>query len=248
MIQIFSTFVYQPIYNLFVFFVGFVPGHSILLAIVGLTVLVKLILLPVAHKSIKTQRALRVIDPELKKIKEKHKGNQEAQAVATMKLYQEHGVNPFSGCLLLFIQIPIIFGLYFVFWKGLAGGVIDTSLLYSFVADPGTIDFSTFFIDLREKSLVLALLAGITQYFQMKLSIPPLPPEENTGSFSDEFKKSLNTQMRYVLPVIIIFVSAGFPAAVPLYWTTSNVFSVIHELWVRKEAKLILRETNSPQA
>jgi YidC/Oxa1 family membrane protein insertase len=215
---------------------------------VGLTVLVKLILLPVAHRSIKTQRALRVIDPELKKIKETHKGNQEAQAAATMKLYKEHGVNPFSGCLLLFIQIPIIFGLYFVFWKGLAGGVINTSLLYSFVPKLGTINFSIFSLDLREKSLLLAALAGLTQYLQMRLSIPPLPQSEEVGNFSDEFKKSLNTQMRYVLPVIIIFVSSGFPAVVPLYWTTSNGFSVLHELWVRREAKRLLLEINSPKA
>lgn len=245
--EFFSTVVYNPLYNLLAFSVGVMPGHSVFLAVVGVTILVKAILLPFAHKSAKTQKSLRQIEPEIKKLKEKHKGNQEAQSLAVMNLYKEHGVNPFSGCLLAFIQIPVIFGLYYVFWKGLALGVFDPKLLYSFVPNPATIDFSVWsLLDLREHSVFLAALAALSQYFQMALAMPPVADVEGEKSFSNEFKKSLNTQMRYVLPFIIGFVSYGFPAVVPLYWITSNLFSIAHELWVRKESKELLAQIKTP--
>ena len=241
--EFFSTVIYQPLYNLLAFAVGLTPGHSVFLAVVGVTVIVKAILLPFAHKSAKTQKSLRNIEPEIKKLKEKHKDNKEAQSMAVMNLYKEHGVNPFSGCLLAFIQIPVIFGLYYVFWKGLAfgtSGVFDPNLLYSFISAPDVVNFSFWQFDLREKSILLAFLAAVSQYFQMSLALPPVADVSGEKSFSNEFKKSLNTQMRYVLPVIIGFVSYGFSAVVPLYWVTSNVFSISHELWVRRQAKELL--------
>jgi YidC/Oxa1 family membrane protein insertase len=242
--EFFSTTVYEPLYNLLAFSVGIMPGYSVFLAVIFVTVLVKAALLPFAHKSAKTQKSLRKIEPEIKKLKDKHKDNKEAQSLAVMNLYKEHGVNPFSGCLWAFIQIPVIFGLYFVFWKGLSIGVFDPKLLYSFVPNPEVINFSVWSLfDLREKSVVLAALAAISQYFQMSLAMPPVADVDGEKSFSNEFKKSLNTQMRYVLPFIIGFVSYGFPAVVPLYWVTSNIFSIIHELWVRKESKELLVQT-----
>lgn len=245
--EFFSTVVYNPIYNLLAFSVGIMPGYSVFWAVITVTVLAKAVLLPFAHKSAKTQKSLRRIEPEIKKLKEKHKDNKEAQSLAVMNLYKEHGVNPFSGCLFAFIQIPIIFGLYYVFWKGLSSGVFDPKLLYSFVPNPESVNFSVWgFFDLRDKqNIILSVLAALSQYFQMTLALPPIADVEGEKSFSNEFKKSLNTQMRYVLPVIIGFVSYGFSAVVPLYWVTSNIFSIIHELWVRREAKTLI-QTQTP--
>lgn len=241
--EFFSTIVYKPLYNLLAFTVGVAPGHSVFIAVVGVTVLVKTILLPFAHKSAKTQKSLRKIEPEIKKLKEKHKDNQEAQAVAVMNLYKEHGINPFSGCILVFIQIPIIFGLYYVFLKGFHTGAFDPTLLYSFIPLPSAVNFFAWTLDLREKSIILAGLAALSQYIQMALALPPLADVEGEKSFSNEFKKSLNTQTRYILPVIIGFVSLNLPGIVPLYWLTSNTFSIIHEWWVRREGKALLRQS-----
>lgn len=243
--EFFATVIYNPLYNLLVFTIGIAPGHSVFIAVIGVTVLVKAVLLPFAHKSAKTQKSLRGIEPEIKKLKEKHKDNKEAQSLAVMNLYKEHGVNPFSGCLLAFIQIPVIFGLYFVFWKGLASGIIDPKLLYSFVPNPEVVNFSVWSLfDLsKSHNIIFAVLAAVSQYFQMSLAMPPVALVEGEKSFSNEFKKSLSTQMRYVLPFIIGSVSYGFPAVVSLYWVTSNIFSIGHELWVRKESKELLIQT-----
>jgi len=245
--DIFNSIIFIPLYNGLIFLTG-LSGGSIGVAVIILTVIVKFAILPLSHKSITTQANLRKIDPEIKKLKEKHKNNQQEQAKAVMELYKEHGVNPFSGCLLTLIQIPIIFGLYWVFWKGLSGGVVNTEMLYSFVKSPDNIKFIFLGLDLMGRSVMLAILAGISQFFLMRLSIPPIKTEPKTNekkmeaSFADEFKKGLGTQARYVLPVMIGGISLSFPAVVPLYWFTSNIFSLGHELLVRRKAKILLSD------
>ena len=85
-----------------------VPGHDLGLAVILLTLIVKFILVPISHKTIKTQKKLKELEPEITKLKEKHKDDQQGQALKIMELYKEHGVNPFSGVFLMFIQLPII--------------------------------------------------------------------------------------------------------------------------------------------
>ena len=89
-----------------------------------------------------------------------------------MELYKEHNLNPFSGCFLILLQLPVIFALYYVFRGGF---VFSADTLYSFVSLPTSINTSFLGIDLVKKSVVIALLAGITQYFQIRLSMPTAP-------------------------------------------------------------------------
>jgi len=240
--SIFNTLFYQPLYNGLVFLISIVPLSDVGIAVVVLTLLVKVILFPFTHKSLKTQSRMRGIEPDIKKLKEQHKNDKQQQAKKVMELYKKHGVNPFSGCLLFIIQIPIIFALYWVFWKGLGNG-LDESNLYSFVTIPDTINFKFLgLIDVAGKSFILAAIAGITQYFQMKLSMPKLgggKPSQGKLSLKDEFAKSFSFQMRYGLPVFVFFISYSISAAVALYWATSNIFSIGHELFIRKKAKQI---------
>jgi YidC/Oxa1 family membrane protein insertase len=245
--DVFNIFVFQPLYNALVFIADLVPGHNIGISIIVLTILVKILILPLSHKSTKTQAKLRELEPEIKKIKDKHKKNQQDQARAIMSLYKEHGINPFSGCILTLIQIPVIFGLYWVFWRGLGDGVIDPTILYSFIDFAGEPNFGFLGLDLGSKSVILSFLAGVTQYMQMKLAFPPRQnkkEEKNTEkgsvSFGDELKKSMTTQAKYILPFVIGVVSLSFPAAIPLYWSTSNIFSIGHELLVKRKVKQML--------
>ena|SRR3989344_6352119 len=239
--EIFTTIIYQPFYNLFVFFVGVFPGENVGLAVVALTLAVKFAILPFTHKSMKTSATMKIVQPEIDKIKERHKNDQKEQAAHIMNLYKKHGINPFSSCLFSFVQIPIIIGLYWVFWKGFAGGIIHTDILYSFVSPPESVNLSFLgFFDLGTRSIFLSLLAGVTQFLQMHLAFPKSKKDERKElgekSFSEEMKKSFAFQARYVLPIVIVVASLGFSAAVPLYWSTSNLFSVVHELLVRRKA------------
>jgi len=221
---IFSTVFYLPLYNTLVLILSAVPGANVGVAIVLLTIVVRTALLPLSHKSVTSQA-------------KKHKDNKQEQARKTMELYKEHGINPFSGCLLVLIQLPIIFALYFVFFKGLPN--LNAEHLYSFVHLPSAVSMMFLGLVLSKKSLILAFLAAITQYYQIKLSIPAMAPAEPGAkpSFKDDFARSFNVQMRYMLPVIVFGISYSISAAVALYWTTSNLFSVGHELYVARKAR-----------
>ncbi|TAN36294.1 YidC/Oxa1 family membrane protein insertase [Patescibacteria group bacterium] len=235
----FSTVFYKPLYNTLVLILAAVPGANVGVAIIILTVVVRSVLLPLSHKSVVSQAKMRSLAPHLEKLKEKHKDNKQEQARKTMELYKEHGINPFSGCLLVLIQLPVIFALYFVFFKGLPN--LNPEHLYSFVHVPSVVSMMFLGIILSKKSIILALLAAITQYYQIKLSIPPMAPAEKGAkpSFKDDFARSFNVQMRYMLPVIVFGISYSISAAVALYWTTSNLFSIGHELYVKRKAEAI---------
>lgn len=240
-LDLFNILFYQPIYNGLVFLIDFVPGSDIGIAIILLTIIVKLIILPLSHKSVKSQAKIRVIDPEVRDIKEKYSKDKQQQARKVMELYKKHGINPFTGCFLVIIQLPIILALYWVFFKGLVE--LNTDIIYSFIEIPSYINMQFIgIVDMLGKSLVLAALAGVTQYYQMKLSLPPIQVQKNNKeiSFKDEFAKNMNTQMRYILPVFVFFIAYTISAAVALYWVTNNSFSIIHELIVRKKAKEIV--------
>ncbi len=237
----FFTSFYQPIYNGLVFLISVVPGGNVGVAIVLLTLGVRGALLPLSHRSVVSQARMRAIAPHVEKVKEKHKDNKQEQARKIMELYKEHGINPFSGCLLVLVQLPVIFALYFVFFKGLPD--LRPEALYSFITAPEVMSMVFLGILLSGKSLILALLAGITQYYQIKLSIPPMAPagKDAKPSFKDDFARSFNLQIRYMLPLIVIGISYYISAAVALYWTTSNLFSIGHELYVKRKASAIAK-------
>ena len=246
--EIFNTALYEPLLNGLVFLMGVVPYGDVGLAVIILTLLVKTILFPFSHKSIKTQRQMKEIEPEVSSVKEKYSKDKQEQARKVMELYQKHNLNPFSGCLFFAVQLPIIIALYWVFWKGLGNG-INADVLYSFIKIPESVNFNFLgFIDMTGKSFFLAALAGISQYFQLQLSLPPasLPKPSAAGSFKDEFARNFTFQMRYVFPVFVFFISYTISAAVALYWAVSNIFMLGHELWVRRKARAIASNPNNP--
>lgn len=241
MSYLFNIFFYKPLYNGLIFLINILPWVDIGIIVILFTCIVKLILFPLSKKSVLTQIKMKEIQPDLDAIKEKHKDNKQEQALKVMALYKEKKVNPFSGILLLFIQIPIIFALYFVFLKG---GLpkIDTNMLYSFIKIPESVDISFFgLMDITQKSYIMAFFAALTQFFQVKFAVPNFKKTDNklkSSSFKDDLAKSMSIQMKYILPVIIFFISRGLPAVVALYWTTSNLFAIGQELYLRRSHKM----------
>ncbi|HEC33032.1 MAG TPA: membrane protein insertase YidC [Candidatus Kaiserbacteria bacterium] len=247
MVELFNTAIYNPLYNAFIFIINIIPGADVGIAIVILTILVKSALLPLTHKSVSSQAKIKEIDPEVREVKEKYKEDKQEQARKIMELYKKHNVNPFSGCFSVVIQIPIVLGLFYVFFRGL--NTINPSILYSFIEMPVNINMVFLgLVSLTEKSMILAFLAGATQYIQIKLSMPPIPPKKDNKekiSFKDELVRGMNMQMRYVLPGIVFFVAYSISGAVALYWITSNLVSVSHELYVKRKAKNIIHMNES---
>lgn len=234
MIGFLKIIFYQPLYNGFVFLMDLLPWIDAGLAVIFFTVIVKLLLFPLSKKAVRTQLSMKAIAPEIEALKIKYKDNREEQARATMALYKEKGINPFSSILVIFIQLPIIFSLYYIFLRsGLPA--IDTGLLYSFIPVPEAVNISFLgLIDISAKSWFLAILAAVTSFFQIRYSVPSYKAK-NDKSFKDDLAKSMNIQMRYIFPVIVLFIAYSVSGAVALYWTTSNLFTLGQELVIRKQ-------------
>src|SRR3989339_28204 len=188
--NIWNVVLYQPLLNALAFLVSVIPGGDVGIAVIILTILVKVVLFPLSQKSIESQAQMSILTPELNKIKASG-ASKEEQARLTFELYKEHKTNPFSGCLLVLIQIPIIFALYYVFLKGIN---FESGLLYSFIHIPEHSNMLFLgLLDITQKSLILAILAGVSQYLQAHFMPQPSVSPTKTGgapSFSDSFAKS----------------------------------------------------------
>lgn len=245
MSSLWNTFLYQPIYNILVFIINNVTFGDIGFAIIIVTIIVKLALSPLTKKSIKSQILMKKMEPEIKQLK-KDFPNKEEQAKKTFELYKKYGTNPFSGCLVVLIQLPVIFALYYVFLKDFS---LDTGLIYSFIEKP--LSVHTNFLGLIElggksKSIVLALLAGATQFLQGYLA-SPLKSKNKDGSvevlkegevpksnFQEELSNSMQMNIKYILPVFIAFISWRISAAIALYFVISNIFTIVQEWYIRR--------------
>lgn len=229
MAYFFQTIFYRPILNVLVYFYGTIAFKDFGLAIILVTILIRLILYPLFHRSAKQQMMMQRIQPKVKKIQELHKNDKEKQAQALMELYKEHGVNPFSSIILLVIQLPIMIELYWVVRSGLASGGL--SGLYSFVAQPGVINpVFIGLVNLAKPSIILILLAALAQYFQAKLAIYRDP--KNTAPLSQAEKMA--RQMVFIGPLVTIFIFYSLPAAVGLYWLVTSLFSILQQAIINR--------------
>jgi YidC/Oxa1 family membrane protein insertase len=231
------TVFFDPIYNGLIFIAGHLPHADVGVAIILLTVIVKVILLPLSIKAAHTQHAMRSIEPKLKELKELHKDNREELGRQTFAAYKEAGINPFASIILLLLQIPVVIALYMSVYSG--GGVklpaINEAILYSFVAEPASLSMLFLgFFDIAGRSIVLAVLAGATQFASGALSLPPMKPKaEGAPDLKEDLARSMQLQMKYAMPVIITFVAYSVPAAVALYFVTSNLMTIVQEFVVR---------------
>lgn len=236
MIELFNALFYQPLYNGFIFLFDSLSFFDAGIIVVVFTLIVKFALYPLSKKSIKSQLELKQIQPEIDKIKQEHKNDSQEQARKTLELYREKNIKPFTSIIIIFIQIPIVFALYFVFLKsGLPD--INKELLYPFVQVPQNIDMDFLgLIDISTKSKILALLAGVSSFIQLRLSVPPLPKRKSKEpNFKDELARSMNLQMKYVFPVLVFFIAYKISGAIALYWFTSNVFAAGQQYLLNKK-------------
>lgn len=232
---LFDLLVYQPIFNLFVWLYTVIPDVGVVIFVV--TLIIKIVLYPLTQKSIKAQKELSDLQPKLEDLKQKHKGNQQMIAQETMKLYKEHKVNPFGSCLPLLVQLPIFLALYWVFQAGLTSN--DFGLLYPFVSNPGTLNTTTLgFLDLSKPNIILAVLAGLAQFWQAKMMIAKRPPKAaGAGGKDEDMAAMMNKQMLYFMPVLTVFIGMSFPGGLALYWLFSTLLTVGQQYIIMKGHK-----------
>lgn len=228
---VFHAAIYVPLYNGLVFFVGVIPAHDMGLAVIALTIAVRIIIFPLSRRAVASQMAMKKINPEVEELKKKFKKNSPEQSQAIFALYRERGVHPFASVGLMLIQLPVLFGLYWVFLRG-GFPQIDAGLLYSFVQVPASINMEFLgFVDMgANHNIVLALLVAATQFIYTRLSMGPKAAHENIeASLSSDMAKSFDMQARYIFPLTFGVIAYFVASAAPLYWLTSNLFMIVQE-------------------
>lgn len=268
----FNTVFVFPILNLLVglydlFLLIKLPG-AFGFSIIALTALIRLLFQPFFHKQMETTRKMQEIKSHLDKLSAKHKKDPKRLQQEQMKLYQEAGINPAAGCLLMIVQLPVFIALYntlnLFLTNGTGAKIIDSinKALYHPALHITTIDPWFFGFNLAQSPTsakiwyyyLIPLITGVLQYFQISLSTPaaPVPDKKLTEveldeegkpkkpAASEDFQKAMNTQMKYMFPVMIAWFSFTLPVGLSLYWNIFSLFSIMQYRKVnnKKEQKV----------
>lgn len=208
------------------------PGHSTALAIILLTVIIRLILLPSSLKAARLQVKNLELQPKINKLRAEIKDPKE-QSQALMQLYKDENVSPFGSCLPLLIQMPVLIVLYQVFRSGLSAS--GYSGLYHFVSRPSSINTMFMGLDLSKPNpWVLPIVAAVLQYFLSKMMMPPKPKTETD---QNDPAAIMSKQMMYMLPLFTLVAGRAMPAALVIYWIITTVFSIGQQSYVNREIK-----------
>ena len=216
---IWNTFLYQPILSTLVFIYDKVAFGDFGLAVVILTIVIRIVLFPLFYKGAKQQAIIQKIQPKIRKIQKELKHDKEKQAAELMKIYKKHKINPFSSILTLLVQLPILIALYRVILNEIGGEFFDNFIFLGF-------------IDLREKSIIIAVIAAILQYVQIRLAMPKKSTEKSSNPIA-----SAGRMMAYIGPGLTLFILTRFPAALGIYWLTSTIFSIGQQIYINKRIK-----------
>lgn len=228
---IFNSAIYQPLYNALIFLYNLFPDLGV--AIVLLTLIIRVMLISLSKKSIESQKKMQEIQPEIKKLQEKYKLDKAKQSQAVMQLYKDKKINPASGCLPMIIQLIVLIALYQVFLAGISFNG-DGHLLYSFVKNPQTVNHLAFgLIDITKSNLFLAFVAAILQFWQTKMLMAKTKKtEEKKPESEPDFSTVMQKQMLYMGPVLTFIFGAKFSAGLPIYWITTTLFMIAQQYWI----------------
>ncbi|WNF37147.1 YidC family membrane integrase SpoIIIJ [Bacillaceae bacterium IKA-2] len=177
------------------------------LAIIVVTIIIRIFLLPLMIKQTRSSKAMQALQPQMKALKEKHSAKdqktQQKLQKETMALFQEHKVNPLAGCLPIFIQMPVLFAFYHAIIR--TGEIAEHNFLWFSLGAPDPI-------------FLLPLVAGATTFIQQKMMMVTDNPQMK--------------MLLYIMPVMIIGFSAFFPSALALYWVVGNIFMIVQTYFI----------------
>ncbi len=203
-------------------------GQNIVLTIVVFTVLIRVLTYPLTYQQIRSSKAMQELQPKLKKLQEKHKGDREKLAQEQMRLYREHGVNPLAGCLPLLIQLPILYGLYGAIYRSLASTPLQLLDLHNRLMAPGLShlvplqnQFLWLNLALPDQTFILPILVVATTWLQQKL----MTPATTSGDPKDP-STAMARNMNVMMPLMIGIFSLSFASGLSIYWVVSNLAGI----------------------
>jgi len=238
-----TTLFVQPILNLLMLFY-WVLFSNLGLAILGLTVFIRVLLFPLTLPALKMAGKQRELKPELDRLKAAHKGDKERLAKEQMALLSKHGVNPASGCLPQIVQLVIMIALYQVFIKVLSANgqsldVLNQLLYVDFlkIAPEALIKTQFLYLDLTSPDpyYILPILAGVAQWFVIRMGRPQESLEEKS---KDDTMGSVQSQMGILFPLMTVFVGVRLQSGLVLYWLVSTLLSLVQQKWVAERSNI----------
>ncbi|MFD2045630.1 YidC family membrane integrase SpoIIIJ [Ornithinibacillus salinisoli] len=210
---IWNKYFVHPLSLLLIFFAELFSPENFGMAIILVTVIIRLVLLPLNVKQLKSSKAMQDIQPELKELQKKYSSKdantQQKLQQETMSLFQKHGVNPLAGCLPIFVQMPVLIAIYHAIMR--TDAIDGHSFLW-------------FALDKADPYFILPLIAGGATFLQQKLMMAGSPAAQNPQMMV----------MLYVMPIMIGVFAVFFPAALALYWVVGNIFMVVQTIFIRK--------------
>jgi len=240
--KLFRAFNTKPFLNFLIFIASILPNHSLGIAIIVLTLLVKFLLFIPTQHALEGQKKMQKAQPLLDEIRRRFKEDPKRMQEETMKVWKEHKINPFQSCLPTLVQLPVLIGLFYVIRDG---SVLATSrhLIYEpYLHLAWT--FNTQFIgfDLLKPSVfVFPPLLVLLQFLQMKLTFAindrkkKAQQADKPQPAADSSQKMQQNMMLYGLPLMIGVFAYQFPAAVSLYWGVSTLFAIGQQIIVNRE-------------
>jgi YidC/Oxa1 family membrane protein insertase len=256
MSQLWNVLLFQPFVNALILLYEFL-FHNLGLAIIGLTLVIRALLIPLTLPSMRSASKMRELTPELEKLKKKFKGNPQELARAQMELYKKHGANPAAGCLPTIIQMIILIALYQAFYQVLRpdGDVIArvNQVLYPSLklAEGMVINTKFFYLDLAKPDVfripglsipipgIFLLTSAVTQFFASKIAMPVAKAAQKEASKTpekaDDVAASMQSQMLYLFPIMTILIGFSFPSGLILYWFIFSLFTLVQQYVVNQQ-------------
>lgn len=201
-------FVFNSAMNALYLFTDKLGFGSYGLAIILLTIIIKIILYPLTAKQMKSMRAMQKVAPQLKKLQDKYKDNPQVMQQKVMELYQKEGVNPLAGCLPMLIQMPILMAMYYTLFSFDYGAATPSFLWLPSLSEP-------------DPMYILPLISAFTTFLMQKISMTEMNQQAKI--------------MMIVMPLFIGFISISFPSGLVLYWATMNVVQIFQQLWINRD-------------
>ncbi|MBU1104855.1 YidC/Oxa1 family membrane protein insertase [Candidatus Parcubacteria bacterium] len=250
MTNIIQLLLTDPILNLLIFFykVGF---NNFGLAILFLTLFLKLILYPLSLPSLKMLKKQKEVAGELEELKKIYGKDKKLMAQKQMELYKKHGINPASGCLPQILQIIILFALYNVFLRVLKAvddvSILNPNLYFEFLRSEAGHKLNTSFLYLNlakpDPYYIMPILAGLSQFVMTKMMTPmgalakvQKEVAEKTEEKSDDVMYNMQKQMMYLGPVMTVFIGYKFPSGLVFYWFLQTVLGILQQ-WIVQKSK-----------
>lgn len=195
-----------------------IPNYG--LAIIVLTVLVRLLVSPLMVRQMRSAEKMRAVQPRVKALQEKYKDDRQKQSEEMMKLWREEGINPLGGCLPVFLQFPVLIGLFYALQSSIGLRHAPFVLWINDLSQPATL-FTIPGIDFPVR--LLPLIMGASMFVQQKMT-------PTTGMDPAQAR-----MMLIMMPGMMLLISYTFPSGLVLYWTVSNLLGIAHQYWIRNK-------------